>query len=113
MEYLLIFFKSIQFIKVCTGTVFRISETLCSGFLEKKIHGTARDNGAAPDLWLIVSIMLITYLCLKGLVYKQQTEISKVYFQLASLLYVDDTDLLVMNTRGEDTFEINKKHKHF
>ena len=63
-------------------------------------------NGAAQVLWLLISILLIRYLYALGLVTQHYTPISGLVFRLAALIYVDDSDLNVLNLNQKSTLEV-------
>ena len=60
-------------------------------------QGVIQGNRAVPVFWLIISILLIHYLYALGLVSKHSTLISGIVFQFAALIYMDDTNLNVLN----------------
>ena len=53
-----------------------------------------------------MSIFLVRYLYSSQLVLVRTLVISKVAYQLASFLYVDDTDIVVLNSRSELAEEV-------
>ena len=66
-------------------------------------------SGAAPALWLIISIFLVRYLCSKNLTTPICTPISQVVLPLAALIFADDTDLHVFNSGSDTTEEVVMK----
>ena len=63
-------------------------------------------SGAAPALWMIISIFLVRYLYSKNLNTQLSTSVSKIIILLAALIFVDDTDLYVFNSVLDTTEEI-------
>ena len=72
-------------------------------------QGAVQGNSAALVLWLIISIILIHYLYSLGLVSKYHTPISGIAFQLAALIYVDSSDLNVLNLAHKSILEVVEK----
>ena len=63
-------------------------------------------NGAAPALWLIISIFLVRHLHSKKVTTEISTPISRVILPLAALIFVDDTDLYVFNSGADNAEEV-------
>ena len=87
-------------------TLFRTSTSAYSGSTQNSFQNSIQDNRAAPVLWLIISILLIRYLYHKELVSKHLTPISNISFQLAALLYINDSDLNIMSLNRNSTLEV-------
>ena len=103
--YLLVLFRTIQSMKMHLRTAFGVSTTFYSSD-SQPFQGAVQGNGAAPALWLIISIFLIRYLHQQKVVTAITSPISKLCQYLAALLYVDDTDLYVFNNGVNSTQEI-------
>ena len=69
-------------------------------------QGNVQGNGAAPALWLIISIFLIRYLYQQKVVSSLSSPISNVSKLLAALMYIDDTDLYVFNDGSLDVSKV-------
>ena len=75
----------------------------------KPFQGVVQGSGAAPALWLIISIFLVRYLYSKNLTTPICTLISRAVLPLAALIFVDDTDLYVFNSGSDTTEEVVMK----
>ena len=69
-------------------------------------QGGVQGNRAAPLIWLILSILLVRYLYSSRWVSVRMSAISKVAYQLAGFLYIDDTDLVALNSGNESEAEV-------
>ena len=78
---------------------------------EQPFEGADQGNGAAPELWLIISIFLIRHLYQQKLVTSITTPISKFFQLLTALLYVEDTDIYVFDSGYEITQDIVAKYQ--
>jgi len=58
----------------------------------------------APPIWLMISIILVRYLYSLKFATVSKTAIIKVAFQLAGFIYVDNTDIMILN-EGQETVE--------
>ena len=75
-------------------------------------QGTVQGNGAAPALWTISSVFLIRHIYQQKLVTSITSSISKFSQFLATLMYVDDTDLYMFNDGFVCALEVvNKAQK--
>ena len=101
--YVLVLFRKIQNMRMHLHTAFSVSSSFYTSD-NLPFQGTVQGNGAAPALWLIISIFLIRYLYQQKVVTAVISPISKMSQFLAALLYVDDTDLYVFNN--------NQMNKH-
>ena len=64
-------------------------------------QGLIQGNGAAFPRFLLIAIMLVQSLYLKGLVIEMVTLISQMVFKLAGQIFVDDTNLNIVNKGNE------------
>ena len=86
-------------------TSYRVSNSAYSSSALVPFQGAVQWNRAALVLWLIISILLIRYLYLLGLVSIYHIPISGIAFQLANLIYVDNS-LNVLNLNQKSTLEV-------
>ena len=90
--------------KIFLRTAFGVSEHYYSGDNDRPFQGIVQGSGAAPALWMIISIFLVRYLYSKNLTIQLSTPLSEIVIPLAVLIFVDDTDLYVFNS-GSDIIE--------
>ena len=57
-------------------------------------------------MWLVLSILLVWFLYSSRWVSVQTSAISKVVYKLVGLLYVDDIDLVALNSGNELEVEV-------
>ena len=84
--------------KMFLRTSYGIAETSYSGDIETLFQRVVQGSEATPALCLIMSIFLMHYLCSKNLPSHMITPISGAVMSLAALMFVDDTDLYVLNS---------------
>ena len=60
----------------------------------------------APLVWLIISILLIRYLYSTKFVSISSIAITKLIFVIAALIYVDNTDIVLLNKGNKIEIEI-------
>ena len=87
---------------------FGVSSTFCKSST-LPFQGSIQGNSIAPVLWLIISIILIRFLCAKGIVDLLKSPISHTYFSLIMLLCTDNTNLNLLNLEGKSTIEMVHK----
>ena len=87
-------------------TAYGVSETFYLDNKKQWFRGLMQDNGAVSPGFLIIAIMLVRSLYSKGLVMDSVTPISQVIFTLAGQIFVDDTDLNMINKENENVEEI-------
>ena len=70
------------------------------------LHGLCQRNGAAPAGWLALSSFLVTIY--KHLRYDTNIEspITKVWLDVIGVLYVDDTDLYIMDESIRSDYDL-------
>ena len=83
-----------------------ISSTYYTGSDHQPFQGLVQGNGAAFPGFLLITILLIRSLYSTNLITHSNAPISKVIYQLAGQIFVDDLDFNVMNTGYEDENEI-------
>ena len=71
------------------------------GVIASHFKGLYKENRAALLIWLINSIFLVRYLYKLKWISVRYSSISKVAYQIAEFLYVDDTGLITLN-RGDE-----------
>ena len=99
-------FRAIQSMKMFLRTSHGISTTYYSDTIGQPFQGVVQGNGAAPALWLIISIFLVRYLYSKKVTTEISTPISRVILPLAALIFVDDTDLYVFNSGADNAEDV-------
>ena len=95
--------------KMFLRTSHSISTTYYSDTIGQPFEGVVQGSGAAPAIWLIISIFLVRYLCKKKVTTEITSPMSRVILSLAALIFVDDTDLYVFNSGTDSTEEIARK----
>ena len=73
---------------------------------ERPFQGDVQGDGAAPPIWLMLSIFIVHYSHDSNLVPVHKTPISVASYQIASILYVDDADLVALNNGKESATDI-------
>ena len=63
----------------------------------KILHGMCQGNGAAPVAWLVLSSVLVMIYKSLGFRSKMISPITRVYLDITGVLFVDDTDLYIMD----------------
>ena len=106
LSYVRVLLTAIQQMNMFLRTSFGISSSCYSGSFALPFQGAIQGNGAAPVLWLIISIILVRYLYALNLVTEHHTPISGALFSLAALVYVDDSDLNILNLNQKSTVEV-------
>ena len=106
LTYLTILFRAIQSMKMFLRTSHGISTTYYSDTIGQPFQGVVQGSGAAPALWLIISIFLVRYLHSKKVTTEIISPISRVVLPLATLIFVDDTDLHVFNSGSDSAEEV-------
>ena len=108
---LISFFSTLQEVKYHTRTCYGVSEDTFGGLEEQFIHrpqGAGQGNGAAPQLWAVVSSKMFETLHDLGLATCVKTPISGIDMMLVGFAYVDDSDLFTYSTT-HDVQETVKK----
>lgn len=93
ISYLVALFRAIQLMKMFLRTGFGVSEIYYSGCEEKSFQCAAQGSGAAPALWIVISIFLVHYLHSKDLATQLSTPISRAILPLVALIFADDACL--------------------
>ena len=89
--------RSIQLMKFFLRTGWGESETYIGGNAEKILHGLCQGNGAAPASWLALSSILVRIYRAMGFGAKMESPVTRAQLDVAGVLYVDDTDLYIMD----------------
>ena len=84
-------------------TAYGDSKNFSGSTIEVKFQGFCQGNGAAPASWAVVSITIVAAHKKKGHCAHFVCPISKITGHLAAILFVDDTDLLHINLRAEES----------
>ena len=98
-------FSTLQNIQYKTRTAYGDSTSTFGGFNKNytaKPQGAGQGNGAAPPIWVVVSSKMFELLKMKGLTNTLYTPVSKQEMDLTGFAYVDDSDLFVLSTEGEE-----------
>ena len=66
-------------------------------------------SGAAPALWMIISIFLVRCLHSKNLTTSISSPMTNMILPLVALIFVDDADLHAFNSGSETTEELAVK----
>ena len=99
-EPLACFFATLQEVQYYTRTVYGVSDTSFGGYesnFTNKPQGTGQGNGAAPQLWAVISSKMFSVLHKAGLASVIQSPISGVDLWLVGFAYVDDSDLFTFS----------------
>ena len=102
-EPLISFFSSLQQVKYYTRTAYGISADTFGGIEKGYLHnpqGAGQGNGAAKQLWAIVSSKMFKVLHELGLASLIKTPISNTGLWLVGFAYVDDSDLFTFATNN-------------
>ena len=89
---------SIQLMKFFLRTGWGESSQYIGGEVHRILHGLCQGNGAAPAGWLVLSSVLVRILKRLGFGTKMNAPISRVVLDIIGVLYVDDTDLMIMQS---------------
>ena len=73
------------------------------GDIKTVFQGALQGSRAALVLWLIMSIFLMHYLCSKNLQSHVITPTLGVVMLLVVLMFIDDTDLYIINSGSDKT----------
>lgn len=103
-EPLISFFSTLQDVKYQTQTVYGKSEATFGGAEEgftNKPQGAGQGNGAAAQMWTVVSTKMFEMLHSLGLANTISTPISGQDLVLVGFAYVDDSDLFAYSTHQD------------
>ena len=95
--------ETIQDMKFYLRTAFGDSKDFAGSSIEVKFQGLCQGNGAAPAGWAVISITILNAHKRKGHGGHFVCPISHRRGHLAAILYVDDTDLIHINTESLET----------
>ena len=87
---------SIQLMKFFLRTGWGESTRSIGGNIANIFHGLCQGNGAAPAGWLVLSSILVRLLKQRGFGTKVTSPVSHVLLDIMGVIYVDDTDLMIM-----------------
>ena len=110
--------ETIQNAKFTTRTAYGDSDETFGGSeagLISKPQGTGQGNGAAPQIWAIVSSAMFEVMHNKGLATKFQAPMSKQEMEICGFGFVDDTDIIAncgLNNNPEETIQQMQKVIH-
>jgi hypothetical protein len=89
--------RCIQLMKFYLITGWGESSSYIGGDILQLLHGMCQGNGAAPAAWLVLSSILVMAYKPLGFRSRCRSPISKVILDVMGVLYVDDTDLYIMD----------------
>ena len=95
--------------KIFSWILHSVFTTYCTDTEGQPFQGVVQGSEVAQALWLIISIYLVQCLQSKNLTTQIYTPISKVILLLATLTFVNDTDLHVLNLGSDTTEEVVRK----
>ena len=108
---LISFFATLQDVKYYTKTVYGVSERTFGGLEEgftQKPQGTGQGNGAAPQLWAIVSTKMFEMLHKLNLANVVTMPISGREVHIVGFAYVDDSDLFAYSQEHDIDYTMKK-----
>ena len=88
---------TIQLMKFYLRTGWGESSRCIHGNVMRILYGLCQGNGAAPAGWLALSSFLVTIYKNLGYGTKMESPITRVWLDVMGVLYVDDTDLYIMD----------------
>ena len=94
---------AIQDMKYFLRTAYGDSKHCAGSTIELKFQGLCQGNGAAPAGWAVISITILDAHKRKGHGGHFVCPISNLSGHLAAILFVDDTDILHIDLRGNQT----------
>jgi len=97
---------SIQLMKFYLRTGWGESQRFIGGDIWRILHGLCQGNGAAPAGWLALSSLLVWIQKRQGYGAKVQSPITRVWLDIMGVLYVDDTDLLIMDVCLKSPYDL-------
>ena len=106
LSHLVALFRAMQSMKMFLRTSFGLSKNAYAGENGRPFQGVVQGSGAAPALWMIISIFLVKYLYNKKATTQLSAPVSRIVIPLAALMFADDADLYVFNSGIEITKEI-------
>ena len=95
---LIALFRATQSMRIFLRTSCGMSQTSYSGDDGNPFQGVVQGSGAAPALWIIISMFLVRCLCAKSVTMQLHTLLSGITLLLAALIFEDDTNLCVFNS---------------
>ena len=94
---------AIQEMKYFLRTAYGDSENCAGSTIEIKFQGLCQGNGAAPAGWAVISITILDAHKKKGHGGHFVCPISKLHGHLAAILFVDDTDIIHIDLREQQS----------
>ena len=98
--------QSIQLMKFFLRTGWGESTDCFGGDALRILHGLCQGNGAAPAAWLALSSVLIVAYKSLGYGSKVMSPITKTWLNIMGVIYVDDTDLYIMDECVKSSIDI-------
>ena len=105
------FFATLQDVNYHTQTIYGKSSQTFGGLedgYQHKPQGAGQGNGAAAQLWAVVSTKMFEMLYAIGLVNKMYLPISNSELVLVGFAYVDDSDLFCISPDNDTTLTVTK-----
>ena len=98
--------RSIQLMTFFLRTGWGESHTSVGGDVMKILHGLCQGNGAAPASWLVLSSVLVRIYRAMGFGATMTSPITRVFLDIAGVLFVDDTDLYIMDACLKSPYDL-------
>ena len=89
--------QTIQMMKFYLRTGWGESTRYIGGDPLTILHGMCQGNGAAPAAWLVLSSFLVSIYKSMGYGSRTQAPITRAWLDVMGVLFVDDTDLYIMD----------------
>ena len=102
-------FTTLQQMKYFVRTGYGDSETYYTGDDDKPLQGGGQGNGAAGPLWIAISLILISIMSEFEIQSKCMAAISGIYLIFSVIMYVDDSDLLLLGDEDDEYDDILRK----
>ena len=96
---------AIQEMKYFLRTAYGDSKNFRGSTIQIKFQGLCQGNGAAPAGWAVISIVIVGAHKREGHGGHFVCPISNLSAHLSAILFVDDTDLLHIDLRADDSIE--------
>ena len=99
-------FGVIQCMTYYIRTNFGDSDSSYGGKQNVPFQGNRQANGASPTIWLVISMHFVLLIKEEGHTTTVTSPLSGIALTLIGFLFVDDTDLVTMGTKGESDTSI-------
>ena len=82
-------------------TSYGISSSFYTGSAKNPFQGLIQGNSAVSPGFLLITVLLIRSLYQAKIIKESTLSISKIIYQLAGQIFIDDSDFNIMNTGNE------------